>query len=162
MAKFLGHKYDGKSRCHKNLLGNSSRSFISAGDLVRQKNKSGSYVEEYWSDLKGDSLIGHCRFIKDGKTTFYELLAIVSTPAGIALRMRHLDGAFIGWDEKDEAGDCLLVSMNANEAIFDNSKSEHRVKVTYRRSGAKSLYVAVEDTRDGKTSTYPFEYNLVE
>ncbi len=126
------------------------------------KSASGSYVEEFWSGPQGDSIIGHCRFIKDGKTTFYELLTIVSTPGGISLRMRHFDKAFKGWDEKDEAGDCVLINSSANEAVFDNNMSQHKVRVTYRRAGPKSLNVSIEDTRDGKTSSYPFEYHLVE
>jgi hypothetical protein len=122
------------------------------------KSGSGSQVEEYWSGAQGDSLIGHCRFIKDGITTFYELMAIVKTPAGFALKMRHFNGAMIPWVEKDEAGDCLLVSGSANQAIFDNNKADHRVRVTYRKTGTNSLYAKVEDTRDGKTTAYPFEY----
>jgi Domain of unknown function (DUF6265) len=126
------------------------------------KSESGAYVEESWSGPQDDSMVGHCRFIKNGKTTFLELLEIVNTSAGVVLRMRHFDGDFKPWDEKDEAGDCLFVSTTANEAVFDNNKKEHRVKATYRKTGAKSLYAAVEDSRDGKTSTYPFKYNLVE
>lgn len=75
--------------------------------------------------------------------------------------MRHFDGSFVGWDEQEEAGDCWLTSCSAREVVFDNKKSEHRVKVIYRRTGPKSLYAAVEDTSNGKTITYPFEYKLL-
>jgi hypothetical protein len=126
------------------------------------KSDGGSLVEEYWSSPQADSMIGHCKFTKGGKTTFYELLAIVKTPGGIALKMKHFNESFIGWEDKDEAGDCVLVTCTPSEAIFNNNKSAHRVRVTYRRTGPNSLHTVVEDIRDGKTSTYPFEYSLIE
>jgi hypothetical protein len=124
-------------------------------------SKGGAYVEEYWSGIEGDSMVGHCRMIKNGHTTFYEIVAIVNTPTGLVLRMRHFNEAMSPWKEEDESGDCPLISCGANEAVFGNGRSTHAVKVTYRRTGPKSLYALVEDVQEGKTSSYPFEYKLV-
>jgi hypothetical protein len=126
-------------------------------------HQNGAYVEEYWSAPRDDSMIGHCRFIKDSKTTFLELLAIVNTPSGIVMRMKHCNGEFVAWPEKEEAGDCLLTGYRAGEeAVFDNKRDEHRVKVTYKKTGPRSLSVIVEDIADGKTSTFPFDFKLIE
>lgn len=122
--------------------------------------KDGSIEEEYWSAPEADSLVGHCRFIKDGKTSFYELLSIVNLPksGGIVLQMKHCDGAFVAWDDKDEAGNCKLTKLSPGEAFFDNNNPHHRVTVSYKCKAANSLSVVVKDTQGGKTSTFPFEY----
>jgi Domain of unknown function (DUF6265) len=124
------------------------------------RGATGALVEEYWSGIEGDSMIGHCRMIKDGRTTFYELLAILDTPGGLILKMRHFTEGMKPWPEKDESGDCNLVSISGKEVVFGNASADHAVKVTYRRKGAASLYAEVEDTQNGKTSSYPFEYKL--
>lgn len=126
------------------------------------KSSSGSYVEEYWSAPEGDSLVGHCRFIKDSRTTFYEILAIVKLSDSTVLRMKHLNGEFVAWADKDEAGDLKMVNSSDTEAVFDNGNKTHHVKVVYKKTGAKTLHVDVEDTQDGKTSNYPFDYKLKE
>ena len=76
--------------------------------------------------------------------------------------MRHFNEAFAPWSEKNEAGDCPLVSCTKDEAVFDNNNKEHDVKVTYRRTSPKSLSVTVAVTRDEKTTTYAFEYTSAE
>ena len=124
-------------------------------------SKTATWVEEYWSAAEGDGMVGYCRFQNDGKTSFYELLAVVKLAEDIVLRMKHLNGDFVAWSDKEEAGDCKLVSSSANEAVFDNGSSQHRVKVTYRRKGASTLFVLVEDTENGETKSHPFEYKLV-
>ncbi|MBX9723216.1 MAG: hypothetical protein K2X81_17565 [Candidatus Obscuribacterales bacterium] len=126
------------------------------------KNESGAYVEEYWSKPKDDSLVGHCRFIKEGKTSFLELLEIVKSERGIVLRMKHLNGEFVPWAEKDESGDARLTEFKPDYACFDNEKAEHQVKVIYKRISPKVMSVVVEDKQDGKSKIFPFEYNLAD
>jgi Domain of unknown function (DUF6265) len=121
---------------------------------------NGSYAEEYWSAPVGDGMIGHCRFIKKGKTTFYELLAIFETQSGLVLRMKHFSGSWVGWDNSQEAGDCKLIHCSADEAVFANATPAHAVRVSYRKTGPESLHVLVEDTKHGKKSSYPFDYQL--
>ncbi len=123
------------------------------------KTKSGALVEEFWSQPEGDSMVGYCRFIKDQKTTFYELLTIVETKDHVVLRMRHFNESLVGWNEKEEAGDCILTESNSSQITFDNKSETHRVKVTYKRSGSNSLHVTVEDTTNGETVKHEFDYN---
>lgn len=126
------------------------------------KTSSGAYVEEAWSSPQGDSLVGYCRFIKESRTTFYELLAVVKLADSTVLRMKHLNADFVPWSDKDEAGDLKLISSSDSEATFDNGNKNHHVKVVYKKTGAKSLHVDVEDTTDGKTNSFPFDYKLKE
>jgi hypothetical protein len=98
----------------KSTVATSSGRTISSGDLAFLqglwvgKTDEGDYAEEYWSAAAGDGFIGHCRFVKDGKTNFLEFLQIVKTPAGWVLRMRHYSGDMKPWAEEAEAGDCFL------------------------------------------------------
>ena len=126
------------------------------------QTKRGSDVEEYWSAPQGDSMIGHCRIIKKGTTTFFELMAIVSKPNGLVLCMRHFNGGMIPWEEKDESGDCSLVSFSKNEVAFASGGGGHSFKVTYTRTGDETLFALAEEVREGKTYTYPFSYKLVQ
>ncbi len=126
------------------------------------RTTSGAYVEEAWSAPQGDSLVGYCRFIKESRTTFYELLAVVKLADTTVLRMKHLNADFVPWADKDEAGDLKLISSSDSEATFDNGNKNHHVKVVYKKTGAKSLHVDVEDTTDGKTNSFPFDYKLKE
>ena len=126
------------------------------------KSSSGAYVEEAWSSPQGDSLVGYCRFIKESRTTFYELLAVVRLADSTVLRMKHLNADFVPWADKDEAGDLKLISSSDSEATFDNGNKNHHVKVVYKKTGTKSLHVDVEDSTDGKTNSFPFDYKLKE
>lgn len=123
------------------------------------KTKSGALVEEFWSAPKADSMVGYCRFIKDQKTTFYELLSIVEKQGQVILRMRHFNESLVGWNDKEEAGDCILVTNDGADATFDNKNDAHHVMVTYKRSGTNSLHVVVEDTTDGKSVKHEFDYS---
>lgn len=126
------------------------------------KTKTGALVEEFWSDPKGAGMVGYCRFIKDRKTTFYELLAIVELKDQIVLRMKHFNEHLVAWSDKEEAGDCIMTEGNAQQIVFDNRNESHRVRVIYKRSGTNSLHVTVEDTTDGKPVKHEFDYRKSE
>lgn len=157
----------GKSRVMKSNLDTPNK-LASLSDLSfltgtwASREKSGAYTEEYWSSLYGDSMVGHCRIVKAGKTSFYELLALVNTPSGVVLRMRHCNGDFEPWKESDEAGDLVITSFDSGKQVtFENEKVRH-VRVIYKNLGAKKLSVLIEDTQDGKVSSYPFEFERVD
>lgn len=148
--------------CGSQAIGSQQNSSLQALSFMQGvwvgKSKTSAFVEEYWSNPEGDSMIGHCRFQKNGITTFYELMAIVKSPKGIVLRMRHFNDQFKGWAESEESGDCYLRTCRNQQAVFDNKNEKNRVIVTYKKVGPDTMHVEVESTQNGKTSKYPFEY----
>jgi hypothetical protein len=78
----------------------------------------GGEVEETWNPPKGDSMMGMFKFMKGGKTQFYELLTIVPREDSLVLRLRHFDSGFRGWEEKDEFEEFPLTKIASRHAQF--------------------------------------------
>ncbi|MCZ7602398.1 MAG: hypothetical protein C4543_05675 [Ignavibacteriales bacterium] len=64
--------------------------------------KWGGIVEEYWSAPNGNSIIGMFRLINEGKVQFTEHWILSEYDGNLALRLRHFNPDFTGWEEKDE------------------------------------------------------------
>lgn len=123
------------------------------------KEKSGAFAEEYWSQPNGDSIIGHFKTVKDGRTSLYELLSLVNSPSGIVLHVRHCNGDFVPWQESEEPGDFAITSFDSGKQVTFENKKERHVKLTYKRPGAKQFSVLVEITqKDGKVSNYSYDF----
>jgi len=114
---------------------------------------NGTIIDEHWSEVGGDTMIGMFRQIKDGKAQMYEFLTIEQTPTGPVLRLRHFDPGLIGWEEKAQANSYPLVSWRPNEAAFE--RPDKSLRLTFRATGSSTLEVTLE--RTGK-KTEVFEY----
>jgi uncharacterized protein DUF6265 len=96
-------------------------------------------VEEHWSPLGGDTLVGAFRWVKAGKVFFYELAAIEREGATVVLRIKHFHPRLIGWEERDHACEFVLVHLRDGEAAFlERDKPDARWAV-YRRERADRL-----------------------
>jgi len=115
--------------------------------------QNGSIIDEHWSEVGGDTMIGMFRQIKNGKAQLYEFLTIEQTATGPILRLRHFDPGLIGWEEKAQANSYPLVSWKPNEAIFERPDKETRI--TFRSTSQSTLEVILE--RTGKKPEL-FEY----
>ncbi len=127
----------------------------------RSQNASGQIDEENWSAPEGDSMLSYFRSVSRGKTKAYEVNAIVQTELGIVMKLKHFREGFVAWDEQEEPGDCRLLRCSKDEAIFENSKDDHKLKLTYRRTSPDSLYTSVEVERSGKKMNFPIQFKLV-
>ncbi|HEX9983489.1 MAG TPA: DUF6265 family protein [Thermoanaerobaculia bacterium] len=115
----------------------------------------GTFWEEQWTAPAGDSLLGMCRAQKGGKTFFYELLTIEQEETGPVMKLKHFGRGLIGREDKGEAVLLPLVSMKANEAVFE--RADKQVRLTYRRNG-NELYALLEKWKDGARTTSEFTY----
>ncbi|MCA9800824.1 MAG: hypothetical protein KC777_02500 [Cyanobacteria bacterium HKST-UBA02] len=120
----------------------------------------GNKIEEYWSKSLGKSMTGYCRFVKEGKTTFYELLTITEEDRKPVLRMRHFNAKLEGWSDDRECGDCHLIELGDGLAVFANNNPAHQVKISYRRVRNR-LRVEVEIKKEGSPRVDAFDYVLV-
>ena len=133
----------------------ASLSFISGH---WQTETGGDQLEEYWSPPAGDSMMGVFRWMKGGKVWMNELLTIVDEGEQIVLRLKHFDAKMVGWEEKAESLTLKLVRSSANEAVFEGSKPEKPLRITYRKPGENSLIVVLGSSRDGKPKTDEFNF----
>ncbi len=115
-------------------------------------------VEEHWSPLRGDTLMGMFRWVKDGKVRFYELLVIEQEGAAVRLRIKHFDPGLVGWEDRDRAHEFVLVHLKGREAVFlELDRPEARWAV-YRREGEDRLVSYFTRANEPVTDTGMFEY----
>lgn len=96
--------------------------------------KWGGIVEEYWSAPNGNSIIGMFRLINEGKVQFTEHWILSEYDGNLALRLRHFNHDFTGWEEKDEYLEFPFQEMGENFIQFEGLRyeliSEAEIKVT--------------------------------
>ncbi len=78
----------------------------------------GGEVEEVWARPGGGTMMGAFKLVKDGVAVFYELMMIVETDDGLVLRLKHFNGDFSAWEEKEEYVSFPLVKLGEQEAWF--------------------------------------------
>ena len=115
--------------------------------------QNGTIIDEHWSEVGGDTMIGMFRQIKNGKAQMYEFLTIEQTATGPILRLKHFDPGLIGWEEKAQANSYPLASWKPNEAVFEHPDKDTRI--TFRATSQNTLEVILE--RTGKKPEL-FEY----
>ena len=103
---------------------------------------NGTIIDEHWSEVGGDTMIGMFRQIKNGKAQMYEFLTIEQTARGPILRLRHFDPGLVGWEEKAQAYSYPLVSWKPNEAVFE--RPDKATKLTFRSTSRDTLEVTLE------------------
>jgi len=106
----------------------------------------GAIIDEHWSEVGGDTMIGMFRQIKNGKAQMYEFLTIEQSSTGPILRLRHFDPGLIGWEEKAQAYSYPLASWKPNEAVFQ--RPDKATTLTFRTTSKDTLEVTLE--RSGK------------
>ncbi len=115
--------------------------------------RQGSIIDEHWSEVGGDTMIGMYREIRNGKAQMYEFLTIEQTAEGPVLRLRHFDPGLVGWEEKAQAASYPLVLWRPNEAVFE--KPDKSVRLAFRSTSKETLEVTLE--QKGKKKDV-FEY----
>ena len=115
-------------------------------------------VEEHWSPLCGNTLMGMFRWVTAGQVRFYELLAIEQEGQEVFLRIKHFDPKLVGWEEKERAHEFILVHLQGQEAVFlELDKPDARWAV-YRREGPERLVSYFTRENEPVTDTGMFEY----
>ena len=116
-------------------------------------------VEEHWSPLRANTLMGMFRWVTDGKVRFYELEAIEQEDELVFLRVKHFDPKLIGWEEKDSSLSFVLVELNDHGAVFRELAETDARWVVYRREGPDRLVTYF--TRGSEPDPDPGVFDLV-
>ncbi len=79
----------------------------------------GARVEEIWTGVDGQSLLGMFRLVKAGQPQVYEIITIVEEGGSLEMRLKHFTDAMKGWEEKDNFVSFPLVKLEGCTAWFD-------------------------------------------
>lgn len=116
----------------------------------RWKGSMGSQsLEESWSGIEGDCMMGMFRWLRDGKVWLYEFLTIREEGDSLVLRFRHFGPALGCWEEKETPLTLNLTKTGGGYARFTliGDKPWH---YTYRLSPDKGeVMVTVGEAVDG-------------
>lgn len=111
----------------------------------------GGTTEEIWSAPEGDSMMFVFRLIANGKVVFYEIGGIRQTGETLLMQLKHFNGDFTGWEEKDQTVNFKLVKLDGNLAYFD--------QLTFERisDNEMNVYVVIGHD-DGTQEEVKFNY----
>ena len=113
------------------------------------KDDGKNYIEETWSEPKGDCMVGVLRWIKGGKVWMYELMAISIDNDKLVYRLRHFSREQTPWEKKDAGFAYPLTRITEGEVVFENPNRNQPRRFIYRRSGVNELIARLEGPEDG-------------
>lgn len=109
-------------------------------------------VEEQWTRLAGQSILGVSRTIKEGRTVSFEFMQIRD----------QVDGIFyIAQPNGGKAVPFKLVKVNDNAAVFENLEHDFPQRIAYQRQIDGSLLAAIEGDEKGKLKRIEFAMQRV-
>jgi len=75
-------------------------------------------IDEYWSQLQGDMLLGMFRWLHAGQLRFSELMSLENEADELVQRIKHFDPGLKGREERDRSLEFVLVQRQEREANF--------------------------------------------
>ena len=111
----------------------------------------GGTTEEIWSAPDGNSMMFVFRLIADGNVVFYEIGGIRQVDETLFMQLKHFNGDFTGWEEKDQTVNFKLVKLEKNRVYFDQLTFE-RISDT-----EMNVYVVIGHD-DGTQEEVKFNY----
>jgi hypothetical protein len=79
----------------------------------------GGTLEETWAPPTAGMMVGHFQLVRAGRPVFYELMQLYETPAGVDLRVKHVNPDFTAWEEKADFVRFAFQSATAAELRFN-------------------------------------------
>lgn len=125
------------------------------GVWIRQEG--GQVLEETWTSVEGDCMVGMFRWIKGGKLVFTELMTITVDDGTPVFRLRHFDRKMVPWEEKDAAFTYPLGALSEQKVAFENPARETPRRFVYERPSPDTLIVRLEGP-DPKKKGKGFEF----
>jgi hypothetical protein len=109
-----------------------------------------SRIDEHWTTVAGNSMIGMSRTVAGGKTVFFEYLRVEARGGGIYY-VAHPKARTPGTDFK-------LVRLSRQEAVFENLTHDFPKRIIYRRNADGSLTARIEGDGTEKEKPQDFHY----
>ncbi len=110
-------------------------------------------IDEHWTKVAGNSLIGMSRTVAGGRTVFFEYLRIEARGADI-FYVAHPKARTPGTDFK-------LVKLTAQEAVFENPAHDFPKRIIYRKNADGALTARIEGDGTEKEKPQDFQYRPI-
>lgn len=123
-------------------------------------DRKGDIIEEHYSDLGGNTIMGMFRWLKGETVAFYELIVVEPQGESVALRIKHFNpgAGLASWEEKEQATEFILVQQTVNRAVFLQTNKPDAPWMVYQRTVPDTLTVYFEredaDTPDADKFVY--------
>lgn len=120
----------------------ASAAALLAGSWVAER-EGGERVEEHWTSSAGGALLGVGRSVKDGRTTFFELL-----------RIEARDGAlvYVAQPRGEKATEFRRVPRADGSLVFENPKHDWPKRISYKKTDT-GLSVRIEGSDKQRVET---------
>lgn len=106
-------------------------------------------IEEHWTKVAGESMLGMSRTVAGDKTVEFEYLRIEQRADGIYY-VAHPKARCPGTDFK-------LTRASATEAVFENPQHDFPKRIIYRKSGDDVLTATIDGGEGTKAMSYPYK-----
>ena len=106
-------------------------------------------IEEHWTKVAGESMLGMSRTVAGDKTVEFEYLRIEQRADGIYY-VAHPKARYPGTDFK-------LTRATATEAVFENPQHDFPKRIIYRKTGEDGLTATIDGGEGTKAMSYPYK-----
>ena len=105
-------------------------------------------IEEHWTKVAGESMLGMSRTVAGDKTVEFEYLRIEQRADGIYY-VAHPKARCPGTDFK-------LTRASATEAVFENPQHDFPKRIIYRKTADDSLTASIDSGEGTKSMSFAF------
>lgn len=109
-------------------------------------------MEEIWIGPNGGVMLGLHRDVAPGRSTFFEYLRIEDREGTVA---------YVANPRGEGATSFLLLSLEGQQAVFENLEHDFPQRIVYRRDGER-LTVRIEGMVDGELQSKEWVWELEE
>lgn len=106
-------------------------------------------IEEHWTKVAGESMLGMSRTVAGEKTVEFEYLRIEQRADGIYY-VAHPKARCPGTDFK-------LTRASATEAVFENPQHDFPKRIIYRKGGDGALTASIDGGEGTKAMSFAFK-----
>lgn len=145
-----------------------------------QLAEDGSFIsEETWSSPRSDAMVGMFRMAQRGSVGLYELMSIElegppgaaagplipgqepgagGAPQRLVFHLRHFQRGLVPWEsEKDGPLTFNALSVQPNEAVFEDATRDFPRRVVYTRTGDQLTIRLISATAAQKDMAFTFK-----
>jgi hypothetical protein len=118
----------------------------------------GDVWEETWSPHEGDSMVGMMRWVKAGKVSLYELMALEQGEDGLVFRMLHFGRGLAAWESEKKGPLTYRATLTSKGRLeVEDPKRDFPRRIVYAREG-DVLEVILTGEKDGKPRVASFRF----
>ena len=117
-------------------------------------------VEEHWTGLGANTLLGMFRWEHEGAVRFYEIIAIEAQDEHVRLRIKHLNSGegLKTWETQEIATEFILVQQSEHKAVFLQLKTPKPNWMIYHLEDENTLLAYFESEDETPERSEMFVY----